>query len=118
MRVGANVRQYHRIKKMHKEGYPADVIANSIPMTPQSLEKILAHIDGRKPVILAVEESTEVQALRLANAEMAQKLAKFEDPQDGEEVQHSETEKVEADEAVEIGEEVVAQEEVATDEST
>ncbi|MCK4900716.1 MAG: hypothetical protein KAS38_18185 [Anaerolineales bacterium] len=118
MRVGANVRQFHRIKKMHKEGYPADVIANSIPMTPQSLEKILAHLDGRKEVTLAVEENAEVQALRLQVAEQAQKLAKYEDPQDGEEVQHSETEEVEAEKAVEGGEEVAAQEEVATDEVT
>ena len=104
MRVGANVRQFHRIKKMHKEGYPADVIANSIPMTPQSLEKILAHLDGRKEVTLAVEENAEVQALRLQVAEQAQKLAKYEDPQ--------------AKETVEGGEEVAAQEEVATDEVT
>lgn len=103
MRVGANVRQYHRIKKMHAEGVPAEIIANTIPLTPQSLEKILAVLDGRKEVILAVEESAEVQSLRLQVAEQAQKLAKFEEPDDGEQ---SETEEVKVEETVEDGEEV------------
>ncbi len=106
MRVGANVRQYHRIKKMHADGVPAAVIANSIPLTPQSLEKILAHMDGREEVTLAVEENAEVQALRLKVAEQATRLAKFEEPQDGETVQHIETEEVEAGEEVQTSEEV------------
>lgn len=110
MRVGANVRQYHRIKKMHAEGVPAEIIANSIPMTPQSLEKILAVLDGRPEVILAVEESAEVQALRLQVAEQAQKLAKFEEPDDG---AQSETETVEVEETVEGGEKVEDSEEVS-----
>jgi len=118
MRVGANVRQFHRIKKMHKEGYPAEVIANSIPMTPQSLEKILAHIDGREEITLAVEENAEVQALRLKVADQAQKLAKYEEPQDGETIQHGETEEVKAEETVESSAEVAESKEVATDEST
>ncbi len=116
MRVGANVRQYHRIKKMHAEGVPADVIANSIPLTPQSLEKILAAIDGRPERTLVVEENPEVQELRLANAQLAQKLAKYEDPQDGEAKVEAET--VEAETSIEGGEEVAAQEEVAAEEST
>jgi hypothetical protein len=116
MRVGANVRQFHRIKKMHKEGVPADVIANSIPMTPQSLERIIAGLEGRPVKTLVVEESPEIQELRLANAQLAQKLAKYEDPQDGEAKVEAET--VEAEAQIEDGEEVAAQEEVATDEST
>ncbi len=117
MRVGANVRQYHRIKKMHSEGVSANIIAMSIPLTPQSLEKILAHIDGREEVTLAVEENAEVQALRLQVAEQAQKLAKFEDPQDGETVQHSETEEVKVEETVEGSEKVEDSEEVSAEES-
>jgi predicted RND superfamily exporter protein len=115
MRVGANVRQFHRIKKMHAEGVPADVIANSIPLTPQSLEKILAHMDGRAEVVLAVEENAEVQALRLQVAEQAQKLARFEEPTDGAE---SEAEKVKVEETVEGGEKVEDSEEVSAQEST
>ena len=103
MRVGANVRQYHRIKKMHAEGHPALFIANTMQMTPQSLEKILAVLDGREEKILAVEENAEVQSLRLQLAEQAQKLAKFEEPTDG---TQGETETVEVKETVETGEEV------------
>lgn len=110
MRVGANVRQFHRIKRMHSEGVPADVIANTIPLTPQSLEKILAHIDGRKEVTLAVEENAEVQALRLQVAEQAQKLARFEEPTDGEQ---GETEEVKVEETVEGGEEVEGSEKIS-----
>lgn len=116
MRVGANVRQYHRIKKMHSEGVSPEVIANTIQMTPQSLEKILAHLDGRDEKILAVEENAEVQALRLKVAEQAQKLAKYEDPQDGETIQQSEAEEVEVQTTVEDSEEIESGEEVATDE--
>lgn len=118
MRVGASTRQYHQIKRMHAEGVPDQVIANTIQMTPQSLEKILAHMDGREEKILAVEENAEVQSLRLANAELAAKLAKFEDPQDGEKIQHGEAEEVKAEETVEGGAEVAEGEEVATDEVT
>ncbi|KKN09738.1 hypothetical protein LCGC14_1043700 [marine sediment metagenome] len=109
MRVGANVRQYHRIKKMHAEGVSADIIAMSIPLTPQSLEKILAHIDGREEVTLAVEENAEVQALRLEVAQQAARLAKFEDPQDGEttvEIDTDPTPEIEAGEEVQVDEEV------------
>lgn len=114
MRVGANVRQYHRIKKMHAEGQPAIFIANTMQMTPQSLEKILAVLDGRDEKILAVEENAEVQALRLRNAELAAKLAKHEEPADGE----SETEEVKVEEEVESGGEVESVPEVSTEEST
>ena len=104
MRVGANARQFVRIKKMHKEGTPPSVIARTIQMTDQSLEKILAHIDGRKEKTLALENNPEVNAMRLENAELAQRLAKYEDPQSGEakitteEVQADETEEEAADE--------------------
>ncbi len=111
MRVGANVRQYHRIKKMHAEGTPADFIAMTMQMTPQSLEKILAVLDGREEKILAVEENTEVQALRLELAETAQKLAKYEEPTD--DGAQSETEKVKVEETVEGGEKVEDSEEVS-----
>ncbi len=114
MRVGANVRQFHRIKKMHEEGVPASVIANTIPLTPQSLEKILAHIDGRPEVVLAVEENAEVQALRLQVAEQAQKLARYEEPTDGEQ---GETEEVKIEETVEGGEKVEGSQEFPTQES-
>ena len=94
---------------MHADGVPAEVIAMSIPLTPQSLEKILAVLDGRREVTLVVEENAEVQALRLETAELAAKLAKYEEPTDG---AQSETEKVEANEEVEASEEVQVQEEV------
>jgi len=84
MRVGANARQFARIKKMHKEGTPANIIAKTIQMTDQSLEKILAHLDGREERHLATENNPEVNAMRLQNAELAARLAKYEDPQSGE----------------------------------
>ena len=111
MRVGANVRQYHRIKKMHAEGQPALFIANTMQMTPQMLDKILAVLDKREEKILAVEENAEVQALRLRNAELAAKLAKHEEPADG---AQSETETVEDEKAVEDSEEVKSGETLET----
>ena len=96
MRVGASARQHARIKRMHAEGVPAHIIAKTIQMTDQSLEKILAHLDGREEVILALEDNPEVQALRLQNAELAARLAKFENPEDG-----SQTEEIKIDETVE-----------------
>ena len=80
MRVGANVRQFARIKKLHAEGTPAPIIAKTIQITEQSLEKILANLDGRDEVILALESNPEVNAIRLENAELAARLAKYEDP--------------------------------------
>lgn len=111
MRVGANARQFARIKKMHKEGTPAAIIAKTIQMTDQSLEKILAHLDGRPEVALALENNPEVNAMRLQNAELAARLAKYEDPQSGEAIQHSETEEIETGEEVSDAEEVEAEEE-------
>jgi len=84
MRVGANVRQYHRIKKWHAEGVSPRVIAQRIQMTDQSLEKILANLEGREERILAADENSQVQALRLQNTELAEKLAKYEGTSDGE----------------------------------
>ena len=112
MRVGANARQFARIKKMHKEGTPAAIIAKTIQMTDQSLEKILAHLDGREERHLALENNPEVNAMRLQNAELAARLAKYEDPQSGEAIQHSDPEaQAEQDsQAIEEGEEEQAEE--------
>jgi hypothetical protein len=103
MRVGANARQFARIKRMHKEGTPAHAIAKSIQMTDQSLEKILARLDGREEKNLAIEDNVDVQEMRIANAELAARLAKYEDPQSGETIQHGDdeisTEEVTDDEA-------------------
>lgn len=85
MRVGASARQHARIRKMHKEGIPAAMIASQIQLTPQSLEKILAHIDGREEKILALENNPEANELRLENAELAARLAKYEDPDEEDE---------------------------------
>jgi hypothetical protein len=93
MRVGANARQFARIKKLHNEGTPAPVIAKTIQMTEQSLEKILAHLEGREEVTLALENSPEVNAMRLENAELAARLAKYEDPDNA--VQEQEEEETE-----------------------
>ena len=79
MRVGANARQYARIKQMHKEGTPAPIIAKTLQMTEQSLEKILAHLDGREEVTLALKDNPEVNAIRLENAELVARLAKYEE---------------------------------------
>ncbi len=82
MRVGASTRQHARIRKMHREGMSPGFIAKTIQMTDQSLEKILAHLDDRDEVILAVDNDPNVQALRSENAELAARLAKYEDPTD------------------------------------
>jgi hypothetical protein len=84
---------------MHKEGTPPGIIAKTIQMTDQSLEKILAHIDGRKEKTLALENNPEVNAIRLENAELAARLAKYEDPQSGE--AKISTEEIEVDETSE-----------------
>lgn len=81
MRVGASARQHARIRKMHREGIPAYIIAKTIQMTDQSLEKILAHLDNRDEAMLAVDSDPNVQKLRLENAELATKLANYEDPE-------------------------------------
>lgn len=110
MRVGANARQFVRIRKMHKEGTPPAIIAKTIQMTDQSLEKILAHIDGRPEKTLALENNPEVNAMRLQNAELAARLAKYEDPQSGETIQHGEPEEVDAQETKEASTEAVEDE--------
>jgi hypothetical protein len=73
---------------MHAAGTPANIIANTFMMTPQSLEKILAHLDGRDERILESKETPELQDLRTRNADLANRLAKYEDVQGGETVQH------------------------------
>ena len=100
MRVGASARQHARIKRMHAEGTPAPIIAKTIQMTEQSLEKILAHLDGREEKTLALENNPEVNKMRLENAELAARLAKYEDPQSGEakiETETSDAEETEED---------------------
>ena len=86
MRVGANARQFARIKRLHAEGTPASIIARTIQMTDQSLEKILAHLEGREERHLAMDENPEVRAMRLQNAELAARLAKYENPSEAETV--------------------------------
>ncbi len=105
MRVGANARQLARIKRLHAENTPPGIIAKMIQMTDQSLEKILAHLDGRKEKILAIDDNPDVQKLRLENAELAARLAKFEGSQDNEQASSDEEEEVDAEEE-DPGEEV------------
>lgn len=107
MRVGANARQYARIKKMWKEGTPPHIIAKTIQLTDQSLEKILAKLENRPEKTLAIEENPEVQALRIENAELLAKLAKQE-ADNGE----GPTEEVDAQEEVDASEEIEDDEEV------
>lgn len=85
MRVGANARQFARIKKLHAAGTPAPIIAKTIQMTDQSLERILAGLDDREVKILAIDENPEVQKMRIENAELLARLAKYENPDNGEE---------------------------------
>lgn len=94
MRVGANAKQYARIKKLHAQNVDPAIIAASIPMTAQSLEHILAHLDDRKEVILEVDNSPAVEALRGENAELLARLAKYEELPSG--PQEDASEKVEA----------------------
>ncbi|KKN23615.1 hypothetical protein LCGC14_0903170 [marine sediment metagenome] len=79
MRVGANAKQHARIKKLHAAGMDPATIAASIPMTAQSLEHILAHLDGREEVALEVDDNPAVQALRGENADLLARLAKYEE---------------------------------------
>lgn len=79
MRVGANARQHAQIRKMHANGVPAHAIATKLGMTPQSLEHILAHIDERDEVVLAIQESPALQAMAEENKELLEKLAQYED---------------------------------------
>ena len=105
MRVGANVKQHARIRKLHGEGMPANFIAKSMNITDQSLEKILAHIDGRPEEILAVEENQQVQSLRLENADLLQRLAAHEEPIDGTLAKETEVESEDEVEAESKGDE-------------
>jgi hypothetical protein len=75
---------------MHQEGVPAGIIAKTFQITDQSLERILASLDGREMQVLAVDNDPNVKALRSQNAELTARLAKYEDSEDGEEVQEEE----------------------------
>lgn len=79
MRVGANARQYAQIKKMHANGVPAQAIAMKLAIESQSLEHILAHIDDREEVVLAIRENPALQAMQDENKELLERLAKYED---------------------------------------
>jgi len=68
---------------MHAEGVAAPVIAKTIHLTEQSLEKILASLDKRPEKTLALEGSPEVNAMRIENAELLARLAKYEDLDSG-----------------------------------
>lgn len=74
MRVGANARQHVQIKKMHAQGVPQHQIARALRITPQSMEKIIANLEGRDEITLVVEESPEVQRLRAENEALRAKL--------------------------------------------
>jgi hypothetical protein len=63
---------------MHANGVSADIMSRTLRIEPQSLEKIIAHIEGRKAKVLELENNPQVQALRRENAELMAKLAKFE----------------------------------------
>jgi hypothetical protein len=83
-RVGANVRQYHKIKKMHAEGVSAHVIAKTFRMTPQSLEKILAHLDGRAERVIEAVENPELAKLKAENEALKAKIEGEDDGEEGE----------------------------------
>jgi hypothetical protein len=82
MRVGANARQYAQIKKMHADGVSPHIMAKTFRMEPQSLEKILANLDGREERILELDENPMVKAISAENAALREKLAAFEEDDD------------------------------------
>ena len=98
MRVGANAKQHARIKKLHAQGMDPAIIAASIPMTPQSLEHILAHLDDREEVALEVDDNPAVQALRGENADLLARLAKYEEVGRGAQEDAPKADKPKADE--------------------
>lgn len=91
-RVGANQRQFHRIKGWLKEGVPQHIISKRLNIEPQSLEKICAHLEGRPMRHLQMEENPEYNRLMAENAALKAKLG----DDDGEEVPEEEEETEEA----------------------
>ena len=82
-RVGANQRQYHRIKNWLKEGVPQHIISKRLNIEPQSLEKICSHIEGRETKQLQMEENPEYNRLKEENEALKAKLGDDE-PEDDE----------------------------------
>lgn len=82
-RVGANQRQYHRIKNWLKEGVPQHIMQRRLNMTAQSLEHICAHLEGREEKQLQVEENPEYNRLKAENEALKVKLGEDE-PEDDE----------------------------------
>ncbi len=82
-RVGANQRQYHRIKKWLGEGVPQHIISKRLNIEPQSLEKICAHLEGRSMRHLEMEQNPEYNRIMAENAALRAKLGEDE-PEDDE----------------------------------
>jgi hypothetical protein len=82
-RVGANQRQYHRIKNWLKEGVPQHIISKRLNIEPQSLERICANIEGREVRQLQMEENPEYNRLKAENEALKAKLGDDE-PEDDE----------------------------------
>jgi DNA-binding transcriptional MerR regulator len=79
MRVGANARQHSQIKRWLKEGMPQHVIARQLRMEPQSLERIVAHLEGREERNLAMEDNPAVARIAEENARLKAKLEEVEE---------------------------------------
>lgn len=84
MRVGANARQHSQIRRWLKDGMPQHVIARQLRMEPQSLERIVAHIEGREERNLALEENPTIARIARENAELKAKLEEVEEEDDDE----------------------------------
>jgi len=82
MRVGANARQHSQIKRWLKEGVPQHVIARQLRMEPQSLERIVAHLEGREERNLAMEDNPAVARIAEENARLKAKLEEVEEDDD------------------------------------
>lgn len=80
-RVGANQRQFHRIKKWLREGATQEFISKRENIEPQSLERICAHLEGRPVRQLKLEENPEYNRLMAENAALKAKLGQ-EEPED------------------------------------
>ena len=82
-RVGANTRQYHRIKKWLGEGMPQHIISKRLNIEPQSLERICAGIEGREVRQLQMEANPEYNRLKAENEALKEKLGdESEDEED------------------------------------
>jgi len=82
MRVGVNARQHSQIKRWLKEGVPQHVIARQLRMEPQSLERIVAHLEGREERNLAMEDNPAVARIAEENARLKAKLEEVEEDDD------------------------------------